>query len=457
MPKNIAVILAGGSGVRFNADRPKQFLKLAGKSILEHTLDAFQSHRRIDEIAIVCHGSYISDVEDIVNRNHYDRVKKVLAGGDKRYHSSLSAIRAYQEEHRGDLTAANLIFHDAVRPFVRPAIIDNVVAALEHHRAVDVAIPASDTIIQVQGGQIEAIPDRSRLMMGQTPQAFRLDVIALAYERWLSDPNFAATDDCGVVLRYLPDEPITVVRGAEDNIKITYEVDLALADKLIQIREQELSQDGDLSGLAGKVVVIFGGSYGIGKEIADLCAQHTPLVYAFSRSGSGVDIQDTRAVRRSLAEVHAKTGRIDCVINTAALLNKEPLANVSYETVEELMRVNYFGMVNVAKESFAYLSAAKGGLLLFTSSSYSRGRASYSLYSSTKAAVVNFVQAVAAEWRPFDVRVNCINPERTLTPMRVRNFGIEPEDSLLSARKVAEVSLYTLLSSFTGQVIYVKR
>lgn len=456
MPKNIAVILAGGSGVRFNADRPKQFLKLAGKSILEHTLDVFQNHRLIDEIAIVCHASYIGDVEEIVNKNHYDRVKKILAGGEQRYHSSLSAIRAYQLEHR-DEAAVNLIFHDAVRPFVRPAIIDNVIAALEHSRAVDVAIPASDTVIRVEGSRIAAIPDRSTLMMGQTPQAFRLDVIARAYELALRDESFKATDDCGVVLRYLPDEPIVVVRGAEDNIKITYEVDLSLADKLIQIREQELSQHGDLSGLAGKVVVIFGGSYGIGHEIAELCRQHTPLVYTFSRSANGVDIKDTQAVRRSLAEVHAKTGRIDCVINTAALLNKEPLANVAYATVEELMQVNFFGMVNVAKESFTYLSASKGGLLLFTSSSYSRGRASYSLYSSTKAAVVNFAQAVAAEWRPFDIRVNCINPERTLTPMRVRNFGIEPEASLLSARKVAEVSLYTLLSSFTGQVIYVKR
>jgi ribitol-5-phosphate 2-dehydrogenase (NADP+) / D-ribitol-5-phosphate cytidylyltransferase len=456
MAKNIAVILAGGSGVRFNADRPKQFLKLAGKSILEHTLDVFQAHRLIDEIAIVCHGSYIGDVEDIVNKSRYDKVKKVLAGGETRYHSSLSAIRAYQLEHP-DATTANLIFHDAVRPFIRATTIDHVVGALAHYRAVDVAIPASDTVIRVDGTTIDDIPDRSRLMMGQTPQAFRLDVIGRAYQLALSDPEFKATDDCGVVLRYLPEEPITVVRGASDNIKITYEVDLSLADKLIQIREQEISQHGDLSGLAGKVVVIFGGSYGIGKEIADLCRPHTPLVYSFSRSENGVDIKDTQAVRRSLAEVHARTGRIDCVINSAALLNKEPLANVSYETVEELMRVNYFGMVAVAKESFPYLQASKGGLLLFTSSSYSRGRASYSLYSSTKAAVVNFVQAVAAEWRPFDIRVNCINPERTLTPMRVRNFGIEPEDSLLSARKVAEVSLYTLLSSFTGQVIYVTR
>ena len=95
-------------------------------------------------------------------------------------------------------------------------------------------------------------------------------------------------------------------------------------------------------------------------------------------------------------------------------------------------------------------------MLFYTSSSYTRGRAFYSLYSSTKAAVVNFVQAIAQEWEPWGIQVNCINPERTKTPMRVKNFGIENEATLLTAREVAEKSLKTLLADFTGQVIDVK-
>ena len=76
---------------------------------------------------------------------------------------------------------------------------------------------------------------------------------------------------------------------------------------------------------------------------------------------------------------------------------------------------------------------------------------------STKAAIVNFVQAIAQEWDSFGIRINCINPERTKTPMRVHNFGIEPENTLLSARQVAEATLLTLASDYTGQVIDVKR
>lgn len=108
-------------------------------------------------------------------------------------------------------------------------------------------------------------------------------------------------------------------------------------------------------------------------------------------------------------------------------------------------------------EAFEYLKETKGKLLFFTSNSYIRGRAFCAVYSSTKAAIVNFVQAIAQEWEPLGTQVNCINPERTTTPMRVKNFGIEPESSLLTPQQVASVSIQSLLKDFTGQVIDVKK
>ena len=81
----------------------------------------------------------------------------------------------------------------------------------------------------------------------------------------------------------------------------------------------------------------------------------------------------------------------------------------------------------------------------------------YSIYSSTKAAIVNLTQALAEEWEKDSIKINVINPERTATPMRYSNFGKEPEGSLLSPNKVAEATINALLSNFTGQVIDVKR
>lgn len=449
---NIAVILAGGVGSRLDSSHPKQFFKVAGKTVIEHTIEVFERNSLIDEIAVVINPAYLTTIEEIVLKNGWRKVRKILKGGAERYHSSMAAIEAY-----AGCQDVNLIFHDAVRPLITDRIIHDTIQALDTYNAVDVAVPAVDTIISVHGDYIDAIPDRSKLRRGQTPQGFKLETIQEAYKCALLDPDFKSTDDCGVVLKYLPNEKIYVVRGEESNMKLTYKEDSYLLDKLFQLHSFSLQEQEDaFNKLQDKVLVIFGGSYGIGAEMAEIAKKHGAKVHCFSRSLNGVDIASLEDVRMSLQNVAAEEQRIDYVVNTAALLIREPLNNMTYADVCKVINVNYLGMVNVALESFPYLKSSKGTLLFYTSSSYTRGRAFYSLYSSTKAAVVNFVQAISQEWESNGVRVNCINPERTKTPMRVRNFGIEDDATLLKAETVAIESLKTLLSDFTGQVIDVK-
>ena len=452
MRKNIAVILAGGIGSRLGLSTPKQFLKVAGKMVVEHTIDAFEHNHQINEIAVVSNPYYISDFENMILKNSWKKVKKILKGGAERYHSSLSAIKAYEGDD------VNLIFHDAVRPLVSQRIINDVVKALDTYTAIDVAMPATDTIIETEGNFIQHIPDRSKLKRGQTPQAFHINTISEAYKIALQDPNFKVTDDCGVIVKYLPKTPVYVVTGEESNMKLTYKEDTYLLDKFFQLRKSELNdQPIESSLLEGKVAVIFGGSYGIGADIARLLQERGAKVFCFSRSMNGVDVSNKEQITASLASVFQQTKRIDYVINTAGLLNKEPLISSDYQTICKAVNTNYMGTINVALASFEYLKESKGKLLFFTSSSYTRGRAFYSIYSSTKAAIVNFVQAIAQELESFGIQVNCINPERTKTPMRIHNFGIEPEDTLLSSEKVAISTIQTLLSNYTGQVIDVKR
>lgn len=451
---NIAVILAGGTGSRLGASTPKQFFKVAGKMVIEHTIDVFNHHPLIDEIAIVIHPDYENMMEEIVLRNQWEKVKKILKGGSERYQSSLSAIKAYN--HRPN---TNLIFHDAVRPLINPQIIDEVVLALNKYNAVDVAVPATDTIIQVNdsGNEITNIPNRNYLRRGQTPQAFKLSVIEKAYELALQDPQFVCTDDCGTVIKYLPNEPVFVVTGAESNMKLTYKEDTFLMDKLFQLRSTQAPQDLSFEHLRDKVLVVFGGNSGIGEEVVRLAEQFGAKVFSFSRSTTSTDISNFESVASALKSVASKTDNsIDYVVNSAAILSKEPLITMDHAFINTIIATNYNGMVNVAIASYPYLKESKGQLLLYTSSSYTRGRAFYSIYSSTKAAVVNFMQAVAQEWDQDGIRVNVINPERTKTPMRIKNFGIEPDNTLLSAKEVAETSLRTLISDFTGQVVDVK-
>ena len=452
MKRKIAIILAGGVGSRLGMSTPKQFFKVAGKMVVEHTIDVFERNQHIDEIAIVSNPALVADFENIVLRNKWRKVKKILKGGAERYYSSLSAITAYQNED------ANLIFHDAVRPLVSQRIIDDVVKALDTHRAVNVAVPSADTIIEVDGDFITNIPDRSRLRRGQTPQAFDRQLIAEAYEKALKDPNFRTTDDCGVVRTYLPEEPIFVVRGEESNMKLTYREDTYMMDKLFQLKSTEPNdvQIGAES-FGGKVAVVFGGSYGIGKNIVEMLEQSGAHVHSFSRGATHTDVGDDNQVAIALAAVEQKEGHIDYVINTAGVLNREPLASMEYDTILKAVQTNYMGTVNVALRARPYLQRTRGKLIFFTSSSYTRGRAFYSIYSSTKAAIVNFVQAVAQEWDADGISINCINPERTKTPMRQQNFGIEPDETLLMPERVAEATLRTLLTDCTGQVIDVRR
>lgn len=452
MKRNIAIILAGGVGSRLGMSTPKQFFKVAGKMVVEHTIDVFERNQHIDEIAIVSNPALVADFENIVLRNKWRKVKKILKGGAERYYSSLSAITAYQNED------ANLIFHDAVRPLVSQRIIDDVVKALDTHRAVNVAVPSADTIIEVDGDFITNIPDRSRLRRGQTPQAFDRQLISDAYDKALKDPNFRTTDDCGVVRTYLPEEPIFVVRGEESNMKLTYREDTYMMDKLFQLKSTEPNDvQIDADSFRGKVAVVFGGSYGIGKNIVEMLEQSGAHVHSFSRSATHTDVGDDNQVALALSAVEQKEGHIDYVINTAGVLNREPLASMEYDTILKAVQTNYMGTVNVALRSRPYLQRTRGKLIFFTSSSYTRGRAFYSIYSSTKAAIVNFVQAVAQEWDADGISINCINPERTKTPMRQQNFGIEPDETLLMPERVAEATLRTLLTDCTGQVIDVRR
>lgn len=454
--KNIAIILAGGTGQRLGNSIPKQFLKVAGKKVIEHTLDVFQNHPQIDEIAVVSHPHHINEVETLLIKNHYTKLKKILQGGKERYHSSLAAINAYDMGEE-----INLIFHDAVRPLVNNRIISDCISALEIYNAVDVAIKTTDTIIQASSTNcITGIPLREHLRNGQTPQAFKLSTIKRAYKLALEDSEFRTTDDCGVVYKYLPEESVCIVNGEQFNMKLTYKEDLFLLDKLFQLRSVSLQNmeitEHSRCSLPTSVIVVFGGSYGIGKNIVEICERYGAHVYSFSRSKNGIDVSSREDVIKALREAFEKEGHIDAVINTAGLLDKEPLANMDYEEVYKSIQVNYTGAVIIAKESYPYLKQGKGALLLFTSSSYTRGRSLYSLYSSSKAAIVNFTQAISEEWYDQGIRINCINPERTKTPMRIRSFGMEPEGTLLDPKVVAITSVNTIFSSLTGEVIDVK-
>lgn len=218
---NIAILLAGGSGSRFGADRPKQFLEVDGCTVLEHSIRAFHRSEQIDEIVIITRQDFVEEVRQM--SAIYPKVKHVRPGGKERYHSTLSALEVCTDAN--DL----LLIHDAVRPLVSEAIISRCVDALKTYDAIGVAVPSTDTIVRVDENDciVETLP-RPVLRNMQTPQGFRQEVLRRAFDLGLADPAFAPTDDCGVVRTYLPDVSIKIVEGEVTNIKITYPKDLEM-------------------------------------------------------------------------------------------------------------------------------------------------------------------------------------------------------------------------------------
>ena len=239
----VAVVLGGGIGNRFGATVPKQLLTLSGKTLVEHCVAAFAVAPGVDEVLLVMPPGYADeaakpfkkikedDLADEAAKLVGDEVGAVISGGVTRSDSVRNALGYLSARHPAETTG--VLLHDAARPLVTQRIIADCVTALRTHDAVGTAIPTSDTIVIAEDGVMSHVPPRETLYRCQTPQCFRLSVIAKAHELAAADPAFVPTDDCGVVLRYLPDVPVRIFKGSEQNIKVTYPGDLAIAETLL--------------------------------------------------------------------------------------------------------------------------------------------------------------------------------------------------------------------------------
>ena len=233
-PPTIAAVLAGGHGVRMGARLPKQLLEVAGKPVLQHTLEAFEAANAVDRIVLVMAEGHHDAAWAIAKAANATKLLAVIAGGVTRADSSVAAI-AWARTQPDTTDDTKLLLHDAARMLVTGRIIADVAAALDEHRAVTAAIPSADTVVEVIEGRITAVPDRSRLARVQTPQGFHLGLISAAHAEAGADPHFTPTDDCSVVLRFRPGVPVVTVAGDERNLKVTDPADLAVAEALLRI------------------------------------------------------------------------------------------------------------------------------------------------------------------------------------------------------------------------------
>lgn len=433
----------GGTGIRFGSDIPKQFHRLAGKKVYLHTLETFLESKLFEEIILVCPQLWLEEVKK--DTAPYSSIS-VVEGGSTRQESSLKGLLAC-----GSYTEI-VVIHDAVRPFLSLEILKQNVDGAIHYRAVDTCIPSADTLVYApEKNQIADIPARANYLRGQTPQSFAYPLILNAHLKAKEDRIINSSDDCSLVLRL--GHPVHVVMGSEENIKITSELDLFLAEQLLRLRHAP-SYRGDHS-LAGKRIAVTGGTGGIGKELCRLLEEEGAIPIVLSRSSENykADLTSFSSASTVFDKILEDHGPLDGLVNSIGLLKTGQLDQLSGQEIDLLIATNLMGVVYSCK--CAHLKDG-AHIINIASSSYARGRKNYAIYASAKAAVVNFTQGLSEE-RP-DLFVNALVPQRTLTTMRLDNFPDEDPATLLNPQDVAKEILSLLKQrTLTGTIVEVRK
>jgi 2-C-methyl-D-erythritol 4-phosphate cytidylyltransferase len=228
-----ALLLAAGEGSRFARDMPKQFVELAGRPVLAHSLRAL-AEAGVDTITVVGHAAWLTETQSIVDDATLTIPASVVVGAKRRYESSRNGLVALAAV--GAEPDDVVVVHDAVRPLVTRELILRAIAPVASGAAdsVDCVIPSTDSMVVVDGDDVVEAPDRAHLRRSQTPQVFRYEILVRAHEAAAAAGDMDATDDCGLVLRHVPGARVAAVAGDDTNLKLTTPLDLVLAEQLLR-------------------------------------------------------------------------------------------------------------------------------------------------------------------------------------------------------------------------------
>ncbi|MEI7744166.1 MAG: SDR family NAD(P)-dependent oxidoreductase, partial [Chloroflexota bacterium] len=351
-----AIVLAGGDGNRFGGEQPKQFVRLAGDPILLRTLRRFGA-AHIDQVVVVSHPAWIEETRTLVEAADLPMDTRVVAGGTTRNESTRNGLAAL-----GAGPDDVVLVHDAVRPLLPLEVIQRSVEPIISGRAdaTDTVIPSADTLVIVDGEDVVEIPDRSRYRRGQTPQGFRVAILTQAYAAAERAGDLSATDDCSLVLRYVPGVRMLGVAGDEINLKITTRIDMVMADRMLQMSVLVPgAEPHPTSSLTGARLYVIGGTRGIGEAIAAQARLLGAHAEVDGRS-TGLDVRDPAAVADRMAAAAARLGGLDHVVCTAGLLLMGDLASMDPAAIAEVVDVNLTGSLNVARASHPFLAVSRG-------------------------------------------------------------------------------------------------
>lgn len=238
---NIAVIFAGGSGLRMHTkSRPKQFLDLNGKPIIIYTLELFDNHPGIDAIVVACIESWIPFLEKQLRKFEINKVVKIVPGGESgqaSIYNGLCATEAYIKSKNVASEDTTVLIHDGVRPLItEETITDNINKVAEIGSCIT-CIPATETLVVKQHDGSLEIPSRADSLIARAPQSFLLSDILTAHRRAIDEKKNDFIDSCTMMSHY--GYRLGTIIGPMENIKITTPTDFFVLRAMVKVHEDQ--------------------------------------------------------------------------------------------------------------------------------------------------------------------------------------------------------------------------
>ena len=232
---NIAIIFAGGSGVRMGAGVPKQFLEINGKPIIIHTLELFDNHEEIDAIAVACLEDWIPYLEELLEKFNIKKVKKIVPGGASGQESIYNGLKAAEEIAGGEKSI--VLIHDGVRPLIHAKTISDNIASVKEHGSAITSVTVKETVLVVsKDNSIDSVPKREDTRLARAPQSFYLDEIIGAHRKAIAENRFDFIDSCSMMQYY--GKKLYLIEGPQENIKITTPDDFYTMRALLDAKEE---------------------------------------------------------------------------------------------------------------------------------------------------------------------------------------------------------------------------
>ncbi len=236
--KNIAVIFAGGSGIRMNTvSRPKQFLELNGKPVIIYTLELFDNHPDIDAICIACIESWIPFLKKMLRKFEINKVVDIVPGGETGQDSIYNGLCSADKWAKLQGDEAAVLIHDGVRPLItQQTITDNIQTVREKGNCIT-CVPATETFVVTQDDGTLQIPSRKDSLIARAPQSFLLKDVLGAHEKARSENRHDFIDSCTMMSHY--GHHLNTIIGPMENIKITTPSDFFIFRAMVQVHENQ--------------------------------------------------------------------------------------------------------------------------------------------------------------------------------------------------------------------------